>query len=295
MRITTQSAMNRARARVRFCYLCGGQLCAPDSKRHQSKLQIEHVLPKSLYPAGSPENSARWPVTLYVHPACDQRDKGRGDDVLRLLHRFATSHMTGDRLSAGAFRRLDMRPAQIRTPRGLVCGLDGIDRLCEFAWQWVRGLHAALYGECLPHVVKHEVFPPAPIAVAKDMSLDGKLSPAVWAKVARAESADTWDGIECWGGAVRYHCLWFQPPLAHTGDPAGWICAWTLVYPYALDWSATMMLPGREFGWHGCYVLSALPAGAAVVSDDRNTASGQSFDSTNLGAQPNPPDTASQD
>jgi hypothetical protein len=263
-RILTQRDMQDARTRADFCYLCGGPFSHPGTKRRSRTVSAEHVLPRSLYPEPPAETKQRWCIVMDAHSACDQRDKQAGDDELRTLHRFMASSDTGEQVRPGALRRLNLTPVILTMSGQALPGLDGIARQMEYAWRWIRGLHAALYCTPLPRNATHSVLPPVPSADAHTARDVGRLSHAARGVVAAAEQMNMWDGIECWGGQVRYHCTWTEKlgQVAHDR----WFCAWTLVFQAALQWSAGVMPPGAEFGWHGTYALPSLPTGAAVLS-----------------------------
>jgi hypothetical protein len=217
-------------------------------------VQTEHVIPRSLL--GPAPSTEAWPVVLDVHASCERVAKQVPDGFVVLLQQMNTEPV--ERWPARHL--LDASPIRAKLTAEPTSGIvvptfTGAGELIGAVQRWVRGLHAALYGEYLGGIVL--ALPPVP-----DFHSSGAIGVGDWdalggdaiARTAVSVGEDRWHGVVAWGGTLRYYCTWSHIPALNPP----WLCSWTLTHPRVLDWSETVIRPGRP--WHGCYQTLEAPA-----------------------------------
>lgn len=264
-RITNQKELQRAARAVRFCYLCGKDLPAAKNSQAEVVQKDEHVLPVQIYGPAPPLMRDRWRLVLPVHAACEDQLKQGVDEVAGTMMRMGAA-TPGDWSSqdfAIFGKNFDMSLTEL--PSGHVPTISGGYAVSEAVWSWIRGLHAALYGEYLAPDVTHLALPPVPTVLFQE---DGTPEPeSGWPDemgvmclrlVEAAHFADCWDGMTAWGEAVRYFCTW---RVLESGKV---MCFWTLCFPGTLEWSGTVRTSPRP--WCGSYAVESLPHGAGTIT-----------------------------
>ena len=268
VRMNSQQEVQVACRAVRFCYLCGKPLPARDSPGRSKLVRTEHVIPSKLLGDQPADPAERWPVTLEVHVECDDRYKGRGDDLAKLLHRISAypEQRWPERKHV---KRLGLNLLRIRSPLGghSLPAFGNAQKALSAPWSWVRGIHAALYREYLAVNSRHTVLPPVPAfdASAGPTALlkAEELSVGIRTIVGYAVSKGRVDSLSAWGGQVSYQCMWFT---SWDENGAGvWQCVWQIVLPGVSTWSRSVLPAGQERPWHGCYSTERLPDGATVL------------------------------
>jgi hypothetical protein len=246
--ITNQSHF-RAVQRLSFCYLCGLDFKAEDSRNR------DHVPPQGIF-----LSEHREPMWLPTHTLCNN-GQTETDEKIGQLVALRYGKVPKDEKN----RRLEF----LHIPAANQAAVVNLE-VDAAVWRWVRGCHSALYG--VPLVGKFTVdigcalvtpFPRAP----KDT---GEIEPIKQQhykfvdtiKVNRAK--DNMDRVVTNKGKFVYECVWAQ---ADGNGP--WMCIFAIdIYDWK-DLGATKLHPAR--GCAGFYICpdGRLPAGAtvAVTSD----------------------------
>ena len=270
-RIVNQADSRAARRAIGFCYLCGRSLPARGDKGRRRAITGEHVVPRALLGDTPGRDADKWTIVLDVHSECERKNKQPVDHLMNLLQTMNITPVP-EWPDFGHLRGLGLKPLLLVAPdgRSAVPVFSNARELIQGAWNWVRGLHAALYSEYLPASSKHSVLPPVPafsssggisMLEAEGMSFVSR------GAVDLAIKHDKWDGIDAWGRRLRYRCVWKHLP-AEFGGPS-WFCCWALLFPGVLEWSRTVLPQGHERPWHGLYSRRVLPTGAShLLSED---------------------------
>ncbi len=270
-RILSQKKMQDTRRSIAFCYLCGGDLSPCNKSGVQQPTTGEHVIPRSLLGDVPKNQSETWAIKLDVHQKCEQFEKQQVDHWLKLLQEIHIQPIH-KRTKPGHFHNMPIRPSQIiqSQMRNAVPVFTGCSELFQGVWQWIRGLHAALYLQFLPVNIWYCSFPPVPACSSQH---DGPtfeetetLSYLVLSSISLAESLDKWDGITAWNGTVQYRCVCWQCTAAT--EKLTWICFWTLSFPRLTEWSRQVLPAGSERPWHGCYASISRPKDSAFLETD---------------------------
>ena len=130
-----------------FCYLCGREFNEASEKTR------DHVPPKTVFLTEHRSS----PLILPTHGSCNQ-DQSSYDEMIGQLISYLHGTPPSDhnlRLSLRAGRRVE-DGAEIAFTQNL--NIDAV------VWRWIRGFHAALYGEYLPEDSKRHVHSPFPQA-----------------------------------------------------------------------------------------------------------------------------------
>lgn len=191
-----------------FCYLCGAVFEGDSASRNR-----DHVPPSSLF---LPEDRNH-PLILPTHTACNG-NRAAEDQMLGslvgLLHGKAPSPKA---------RRVPLRPAHGSEGEVLAI-LQGVE-LREPIRRWVRGFHAALYGEYLDgSAARFSTTPPAPEG-DPDSGTFPIRRPVVEQFVAAIKKnrlTNTLDRVTCRNGKCNYECVWVQ------ADRGQWFCIYAL-------------------------------------------------------------------
>lgn len=266
-RVLTQSEMQEARSHIDFCYVCGNPL-PQRGPGFRKQVVGEHVVPRNLL--GQPPRRDAWAVVLDMHPACEETAKRVDDDLLSVLQKINTNDRA-DWPDAGHVRNLDfeMVVATIGDGSRGIPAFGNAEPVLKGAWTWIRGLHAALYGEFLPAEADHCAFPSVPACsttggiTMQDAEEHGFVCrEAVRLGVRRGK----WDGVVAWGSRLSYRCVWKHVPPEYGGPT--WFCFWGLLFPGVLEWSRTVLPPGHERPWRGHYASTILPNRASILVQD---------------------------
>lgn len=269
-RILSQKQMQVARRSISFCYLCGKNISQCDETGAQQPTTGEHVIPQSLL-GNAPENqSEAWAVILDVHEKCEQSKKQKVDHWLKL---FQQIHVQSNHEwpKHGHLRNMPIRPLQITHSQinHAIPAFTGCSQLFQGVWQWVRGLHTALYFQFLPEDTWNCSIPPVPACSLQSngptIEETETLSSLIRSSISLAQSHDKWDGITAWNAAIKYRCVWWQ--CTATEKPR-WMCFWQLSYPHLTEWSRQVLPAGSERPWHGCYDLNLRPKDSTFLETD---------------------------
>jgi hypothetical protein len=149
----------------------------------------------------------------------------------------------------------------IRLPGGRYAGaFHGVHVLQKGVWDWVRGMHIALYGEPVAAYWPHFVIPPVHAFDSTHnhppqeqiLYLDRLHELIRQVLECKLEQCDC---IIAWGKQVRYHCAWTLSPRTQR-----WECLWELYDPLSAQWSSRVN--GFARPWRGFYSLPSPPAAA---------------------------------
>ncbi|TWT40928.1 hypothetical protein RAS1_36160 [Phycisphaerae bacterium RAS1] len=258
-RITTQQQLAIAADRIAFCYLCGETLPArkPGWKKHLSR---EHVVPRSILGAGA---TGAFPIVLWVHRTCDAAKKEQGDYCLTILQRFSVPPYPITRRDV---RTMNLRPDLLFTKNDAIPVLTGIGGTIDATWPWVRGLHAVLYAEFLPHDSQRLTFAPVPACSPErreDLERRERFGPLLRQLLRRAMSLNKFDRVRAWGGALRYDCCWVR-----NLHDCRVLCVWQLETPRVREWSRGVLGAENERPWHGLYFAQSFPPQASVFESE---------------------------
>lgn len=232
--------------RLQFCYLCARPLS------DGSEVDDDHVPPTGLFA----EADRDVPLVLPTHRTCNG---GRSQEDQAIAQLVGLLH--------GRVHPLEHLKLQLfagHTDAGLpLAAVSGLD-LPKTIRRWVRGFHAALYGEALPTGARFVTSPPLHEAQMREGRADvppvADVIPKFVHEIRRNRLTKTLDVIECRNGKCRYECVWA------TSDHGQWICI------YAIDlygWSE--LSDADNFGRLGCVGCynpgsSEPPSGAAVAT-----------------------------
>jgi hypothetical protein len=263
-RITNQQQMQEARRSVDFCHICGQSLHG--ARGQKGKVMDEHVIPQGIYGPMPANPRDRWRIVLDAHTACESKLKQPADGEAVTEHRFQSRD--ANRPKDGQIRKLGYKLVWVQGPDGrarpAVDVPGGNERAVGY---WVGGIHAALYAIPINTAGGFFALPPAPVADCALGSEDelAERGDVIRNRVVAAVAWDNWDGVDAWGGGVRYRCVWWKQPDARDNEDS-WVCAWTLSSPAVESW-AQLVTPGVARPWHGFYTQPELPEGASHVTD----------------------------
>jgi hypothetical protein len=242
IQLTNQKSLRGVRD-LPFCYLCGKQFEEGDAVDH------DHVPPKSMF-----ARADRQPLKLKTHKACNERNSLNDEKVGQMISGFR-----GDYPRKEKDRKLVVE--HLGVGYGAVTNLD-VDAVL---WRWIKGFHAALYGEPLRRV-RGTIVTPFP---RFDLKPDGVFSPAPVYELQHKLFVETIKTQRCHGALDRvvannnrliYECVWGQ-----ADSKSAWLCFFALnIY----EWKRmgnTPIAPTR--GCAGCYELPSHPVNATLVSD----------------------------
>lgn len=210
-----------------FCYLCGQALM---SGLERNK---DHIPPSGLFAHADRGQ----PLILPTHRLCNgsrsQEDQTIGQ-LIGVLHgrRVNRKH---NKLKIKVGRFMD-------GSRG--AALEGFD-LKEAIRRWVRGFHAALYGEYLSPDCSFATYTPLPEAIRQGDKVVFAPVPEIVPKfveeLKRNRAVGSLDRIVSRNGKCRYECVWSQ------ADNGEWICI------YCLDlYNWTDLGDTKHFPLQGC-------------------------------------------
>jgi hypothetical protein len=265
-RITTQTQMRAARTVIDFCYICGEPLPARGAPKRTQVVMGEDVIPKAFLAQRPQREQDHWCIKLNVHRECEAQWKQHEDHWLKNLqciHTESLHHWP----ESGHLRDMPIEPGlHIDSHGRRRPAFAGLRPLLDGVWLWVRGLHAALYGEYLATETRNHVLPLVPAASSEGgfmLEEVEALSHMIRCALGLATRHERWDGITCWGGAVSYRCVWWH--AGEQGSMPRWICFWSLSIPRSDEWSRSVLGAGHERPRHGHYYRQDAAEGASIL------------------------------
>jgi hypothetical protein len=241
--VTTEKQL-RERRNPGFCYICS-ELWVP-----RSKWPPEHVVPSNAFL----REDHKQVLTLLAHPACNDSKSGwdeRIGQVFKMLH--GTLH--DDHL-------LDLVIFTDPNTSEQVGGFVDFD-FRRILIGWLKGFHATLYREYLPHDGERFAFNSPWCSFIGDPNNEEPMQRVqrVWVETLVASRiAQTTDRITAWNGKLRYECTW---SFLDDGRP---VCLFALdIY----DWARlSPSKDGRRRSCTGIYHPgNGIPAGAARATN----------------------------
>jgi hypothetical protein len=172
---------------------------------------------------------------------------------------------------------LNVAPWQFQSDEQPIGVLSDFNLQAE-VWRWVRGFHAAVYGQYLPGDGKHRTYPPIPVG---EMTNDGPrinedhlpVQAAVVAQLKLNATLGQLDEIRCNNGKLHYKCLW-APPF----DRGQWEC-WFALKVYEWHTAGDPRFPRRAC--IGRYAIAGdhPPSDASIgVTDEIQVSDGSPLD-----------------
>lgn len=234
----------RASQKLPFCYLC--TVGIPDL--YAKDINREHVMPSGLFLP--PDRDV--PLILPSHVKCNGDESDRDNVVAYLVNMLHGKKPDFNKLKMQWISDPDGGP-----PRA-VMSLD----LKGAIWRWVRGFHAALYGQPLPLQLRSKALHP-PFAeadpktggVSDQERLDQHSHLVAMLRNARAEG--NLDRVEIRNDKCTYECTWIA------ADEGVWACFFAIKL---YDWTVlgeTDIAPARDCV--GMYApVGGLPSGAST-------------------------------
>lgn len=229
--IVTQRQLRECR-NLPFCYLCGKDFATGE------RTNRDHVPPEAIF-AKEDRNS---PLVLVVHAKCNEAQSDDDEFIGQLV---AVLHKKYPKPSASRLRAEVFHTNLSATP---MLGLSG-PQIERIIWRWVRGFHAALYGEFLPLDARTAIHPPVWCAKKKgnELHVRGPFpQESIFAeRMKMNRTTRTIDRIISCSGKCTYECTW-----EHTdgGTP---ICLFALRLYNWENIGDRANLPQR--GCMGCY------------------------------------------
>jgi hypothetical protein len=182
------------------------------------------------------------PLILPTHPGCNQGESGEDELVGQFVSVLHGKYPKPER------QRLDIIGGYLRPDGQRIALMRGVN-LQRIIWRWVRGFHAALYGEYLPKMARFAVHPPLPVGRQEGDHLIGDpIAPQqafVPEEIKKNRVAGNLDVLKCCNGKCCYETIFVR---ADNGHP---LCFWALrIY----DWEklADPRWPASR-GCIGCY------------------------------------------
>lgn len=225
-----------------FCYLCG--LTFTD----RSGQNRDHVPPKAIFAKADRTP----PLILPVHEACNKAWSDRDKVVGQLL---AVQH---GRVPTQRDVHLQIQvnqPSETGPPMALLTGIN----LHPVIARWVRGFHAALYGQPLPNDTPNNIHSPFPELKPTGSAFVTAPIPEqhrIFVEVIKQNrTAKRLDRIECYNRKCVYECTWEQM------DNQAWACFFAIqVYNWRALGEQHYAEPRGCVGWY--QPSTGLPPGA---------------------------------
>ena len=233
--LLTQASIRPAR-NLAFCYLCG-QAFSTQKENHP-----DHVPPEAIFA----QEDRNFPLKVASHRTCNN-PQSKSDEVIGQL--IAVIH--GKQPNSENIR-LNHQTFVVQNNNEPILAFINTDLIGQI-WRWVRGFHAALYGEFLPFDTKMAIHPPFPCG---KMQTDGftiekiKDQQYLFVEIIKKNRlAHCTDKIVCNNGKCNYECVWVQM------DNGPWACIFALkIY----DW---IKLADKHFSARGCVGWYQLKSG----------------------------------
>ena len=223
-----------------FCYLCGKSFLADDKKNR------DHLPAQCIF-----LDEDREPLWLPTHLACNSGESAVDEKMGQLIA------LKYGKVPSSQNRRLEI--TSFADARAAVTNLS-ID---QAVWRWVRGCHAALYGEFLPMdpIVAGGAlvtpFPRASAAAAGPVIEPLREQHALFVHTIKLNRfKDNLDRVHTNRGKFRYECVWVQ------ADSGEWMCVFAIDLYDWKDLGQTDGVPAR--GCAGVYRFAdgRIPEGA---------------------------------
>lgn len=267
--VTTTQQLEQVRRNIIICYLCGEPL--PDNRRTDN-IQAEHVIPRVVLRL-NPTPSAT-PLILDVHADCDVKKSKKDEDfgiLNKVLHKGGEfRNLQEQNIVRKQFNIDEDNP--LRDDQGFY--IIQINKNCtEAAFEWIRGIHTALYGAFLPPDTIHRVYIPGREAFHNECTpdIDALLKSEVNSKNIKIATVLTLMGmklkenvdyISFWCGQCHYACVWIR-------HESSWRCHWILSIPG--DIAHSFASGGLPLPWSGSYDLTDAPANCSYCTkEERN-------------------------
>jgi hypothetical protein len=285
--LNRQEDMLRARQGLTDCYICGAPLPPPGPGRN-GKCKGDHVLPRAVLDMAAAIPGGDFPLVLDVHAQCEDRCKRGRDQVAKIVQMMCSSgpQSLADSEVARFRNQCDMSLLWVGGVPAPVIG--NAQEILLAAMIWVRGFHAALYGEVLPSEIEHRTRCPAPGLrseggdFAAQLREETEMTNASLGVLGGAIEGGATDRVTLRAGAIDYRCTWVASPYHH-GKP--WSCIWALDLPGSEAWSTDVRR--RHVPWHGAYLAQHKPPAAAQFTFPGYPPSREGREGT-CGGTPNP-------
>jgi len=226
-RLTTQKQLREVFDQG-FCYLCGRAWDLGDETNR------DHVPPRRLFSAADRTP----PLVLRTHVACNNGHSPYDEQIGQLVSlRWKASPGPQDVSSL----QVSLCAPEGMVPFGAVEGLD----LRFIIARWLKGFHAALYGEFLPRVsgAIHEPFPGGD-APGEDTTLHAS-HPVFVREIRKNRAAGTLNRIVAYNGRLQFECVWSG---LDDGRP---MCLWALdIYAWSLLADVNNFVARSCVGWY---------------------------------------------
>ncbi|HUL04926.1 MAG TPA: hypothetical protein VLV76_01245 [Candidatus Acidoferrum sp.] len=231
--LSTQQDFRRVQS-LPFCYWCGQDF-------HRTSATRDHIPPKATF-AAEDRQPCLW---LPAHDSCNGSHKGTDQLAAQLIGlKWGRTQADGD------------RKIVISTFGSEVAAIANLD-IRAVVWRWVRGFHAALYGECMPGArVKHALETPFPHAETDALLQIERIKDVhrnFLHEIKTQRALQNLDRITSNNGKLTYECVWCK-----FCDADVWACVFALNIH---DWKDLGLTPGQPArGCAGSYILpSGLP------------------------------------
>lgn len=199
--ILTQKELRDAR-RLDFCYLCGDRFEA------SSKRSSDHVPPKAIFAKKDRDP----PLILPTHHKCNQKRSGEDELIGQIVALLHGKYPPEDQLKLPLVL---MNRGPNRSPRA---GLRDVP-LVRIIYRWVRGFHAALYGQYLPADAGGYIYTPFPVYLEKDgvfSSQDDTPERHEFTAVFKQHrKLERLDQVVCYSAKCDYRCVWLEFDNGH--------------------------------------------------------------------------------
>lgn len=186
-RLTKHRDFQRVR-NLPFCYLCGKPFASDDD------CDYDHVVPEAIFA----KSHRQTPLKLRTHTQCNAAESEKDEIIADLIS------MIHDPKKRRAKLKKLVRVA--RHDGELMGGFQG--PLANSIGRFLRGFHAALYGEYLPYKTNSAILPPFP--TWNELQKPG-IQPQFFAfseVLKKCRIAGCIDEIACYSGHCRYFCVW---------------------------------------------------------------------------------------
>jgi hypothetical protein len=202
----------------------------------------DHVPPNAIFA----KQDRNHPLILPTHERCNQMES-QSDEVIGQI--VSLCHGRAPRED-----RLRFKPNVVRVDNRAIGCIRGV-QLEKTVWRWVRGFHAALYGEYVPSDRGGHIMLPMPrLDRGNDDNDRARLSEAV----KRNRCAGSVDRIVIRNGKCVYECFWDHL------DDGRCMCVFAL---RLYDWEKLGLQTGTRRGCVGYYC----PGGRAPADGSQTT------------------------
>jgi hypothetical protein len=236
--LTTQKELRRIQD-LGFCYLCGTPW------ERDAMTNRDHIPPRRLFA----ETDRTPPLILRTHVRCNNGHSLYDEQIGQLVSLLWKKSPGPPDVSS---LRVSMHTAAGMATFGAIEWLN----VRFIIARWLKGFHAALYGEFLPSVngAIHEPFPGGD-TLGEDTNLHVS-HPVFVREIKKNRVAGKLDSIVIYNGKCRYECSW-----SHLDDGRP-MCLWALDLYGWLRLGDTNNFPARScVGWYEA--TNGIPDGAA--------------------------------